>query len=94
MAQSKQTTDHEEIRRWAEDREGTPATVAATAESDEPGILRIDFPGYSGDQTLEPISWDDFFDKFDESDLAFVYQEEADDGELSRFCKFVARRPK
>jgi hypothetical protein len=94
MSKSKTTTDHEVIRQWAEKRKGTPATVAETADDDGAGILRIDFPGYAGEQTLEPISWDEFFDKFDESELAFVYQEEIGDGDPSRFCKFVARRAK
>jgi hypothetical protein len=94
MSKSATTTDHEEIRRWAEKRQGKPATVAATADDGEAGILRIDFPGYSGEESLEEISWDDFFEKFDESNLAFVYQDESEGGDPSRFCKFVARKPK
>lgn len=53
--------------------------------------MRIDFPGYSGEESLEQIACDDFFDKFEEQNLAFLYEEETDDGELSRFCKFVGR---
>jgi hypothetical protein len=34
------TTDHEQIRRWAEERRGTPATVKSTMMKDEPGVLR------------------------------------------------------
>src|SRR5947209_9412676 len=74
MANSRTTTDHDEIRRWAEERGGVPSTVAATEQGGEPGILRIDFPGYSGEGTLEEISWDDFFRKFDENGLAFLYE--------------------
>lgn len=91
MSQAKTTTDHETIRRWAEERGGHPATVKATETGGEPGILRIDFPGYSGEGTLEEIDWDDFFAKFDESNLAFIYQEQTDDGKPSRFCKLVDR---
>lgn len=87
---AKTTTDHETIRQWAEERGGKPATVARTAEGDEPGILRIDFPGYSGEESLEEISWDAFFDKFEDQQLAFLYQEEKD-GNVSRFHKFVRR---
>lgn len=90
MAQAQTTTDHDVIRRWTEDRGGRPATVKRTA-GEEPGILRIDFPGYSGEESLEKIGWDDFFDKFEEQDLAFLDQETTDDGELSRFCKLVNR---
>jgi hypothetical protein len=88
---SKTTTDHDEIRRWAEARGGKPATVKRTEQGGEPGILRIDFPGYSGEGTLEEISWEDFFAKFEESELAFVYQEAKADGEPSYFSKLVRR---
>ncbi|WP_437489071.1 hypothetical protein WME75_10005 [Sorangium sp. So ce1014] len=89
---SKMTIDHDEIRQWAESRGGRPATVKSTEKDGEPGILRIDFPGYSGEGSLEEISWEDFFAKFEESNLAFVYQEETADGEPSNFSKLV-RRP-
>jgi len=95
MAQATQTTDHETIRKWVEDRQGRPATVAASVqENEEAGILRIDFPGYSGEESLKAISWEEFFEKFDCANLAFLYQEEAEDGTRSRFCKFVNRKPK
>jgi hypothetical protein len=91
-ASSRMTTDHDEIRKWAEKRGGKPATVAGTERGDEEaGILRIDFPEYGNDDKLEEVSWDDFFEKFDESNLAFVYQEETSDGDTSRFGKFVDR---
>ncbi len=87
--QSKTTTDHNEIRKWVEDRGGHPATVAGTGDNSDPGLLRIDFPGYSGKGRLEEISWDDFFKKFDEKNLAFLYQDQKKDGEESRFWKLV-----
>jgi hypothetical protein len=87
MANSRTTTDHEEIRRWAEERGGVPSTVIRTEQSGEPGILRIDFPGFSGEDTLEEISWDDFFRKFEESNLAFLFEEDSS----SRFNKLVSR---
>lgn len=49
------------------------------------------FPGYSGDGTLERVSWEDFFEKFDEVGLEFLYQDKTRDGETSRFFKFVSR---
>ena len=88
---SKTTTDHKKIKQWVEDRGGYPATVKNTGSEDEPGLLRIDFPGYSGENSLERISWEDFFDKFDEKNLAFLYQDEMRSGEESRFFKFVSR---
>ncbi len=88
---SKTTADHNEIRKWAEAREGKPAIFKRTASGDEPGVLRIDFPGYSGAGSLEEISWEDFFQKFDEKNLAFLYQDITSSGEQSRFFKFVSR---
>lgn len=85
------TTDHDFIKQWVEERGGRPATVKATGDKKEPGILRIDFPGYSGEQELEEISWLEFFDKFEEANLAFLYQEETSGGEQSRFSKFISR---
>src|SRR4051794_25861613 len=86
---SKTTQDHEEIRRWAEERGGKPAHVKSTESGDDIGIIRIDFPGYSGQGSLEEITWDEFFEKFDDNDLALVYQEETAEGERSNFNKIV-----
>jgi hypothetical protein len=88
---SKTTTDHDEIRRWAEERGGKPATVKGTESGgEEAGVLRIDFPGGEEDR-LEEISWDEWFDKFDSENLAFLYQEEVKSGDESRFFKLVSR---
>jgi hypothetical protein len=89
---SKFTSDHDEIRSWVESRGGKPASVRKTEKKGEAaGVLRIDFPGGAGDPPLERISWEDFFEKFDEEDLAMVYQDETQDGDKSYFCKFVNR---
>jgi hypothetical protein len=88
---SRSTTSHNVIRKWVEARGGHPATVKATGDAKDPGLLRIDFPGYSGKRSLEPISWDEFFDKFDEKNLAFLYQDKTATGKPSRFCKMVSR---
>jgi hypothetical protein len=94
MSKSKRTTDHEQIRQWAEARNGKPARVQGTGDPDDAGLLRIDFPEKETaeeDEELEEISWDEFFEKFDEKRLAFVYQEQTAAGETSRFNKFVSR---
>jgi len=89
MSDSATTTDHKVIKKWAEERDGRPATVRATEEDGHAGILRIDF-GPTEDR-LEEIEWNEFFRKFDESDLAFLHQDRTKDGKLSRFHKFVRR---
>ena len=90
MTDSVTTTDHNEIRRWAELRDGTLAAVRATESDDDPGFLRIRFRDESTDQ-LDGISWDEFFAKFDDARLAFLYQDKTAEGDTSRFHKFVRR---
>ncbi len=79
------TVDHNEIRKWAEDRGAQPTQGG--------GAIRLDFPGWSGERSLEPITWEEFFETFEKSRLAFLYQEETADGERSNFNKFVKRAP-
>jgi hypothetical protein len=88
---AKATIDHDEIRRWVESHGGHPAMVKSTANDGRGGILRIDFPGYSGENTLEEVSWESFFEKFEESKLAFLYQDKTVSGSPSRFNKLVSR---
>jgi hypothetical protein len=86
MSSSDTTTDHDKIREWAEARGGHPSKVDTGGKG---GILRIDFG--EPEDNLEEISWDEFFQIFDESELAFLYQDKTADGGKSRFNKFVNR---
>ena len=89
---SNRTTEHAKIRQWAEARNGKPARVQGTGEAEDVGLLRIDFPEeHEEEEGLEEITWDEFFEKFDEKRLAFVYQDKTAAGETSRFNKFVSR---
>jgi hypothetical protein len=81
------TTDHDVIRKWVEARGGHPARVKGRGPG---GILRIDFG--EPEESLEEISWDEFFKVFDDNDLAFLHQDKTHDGKTSRFCKFVERQ--
>lgn len=87
MSDSKTTQDHNTIRKWAEARGGKPAHVTATGNNGDAGILRLDFD--PADRNLKTISWEEFFRKFDEEHLSFLYQEKTADGHTSRFHKFV-----
>ena len=89
-ATATKTTDHEEIKAWVEKRGGRPASAPGTGGKEDAGVLRIDFPG-AGDEDLEHLEWDAFFQKFDDAQLAFLYQEKTADGKLSRFNRFVKR---
>ncbi|MDB6083224.1 MAG: hypothetical protein JWN43_1105 [Gammaproteobacteria bacterium] len=88
---SKATTDHDEIRAWAEERGAKPACVKGTGGKNDIGILRLDFPGYTGEDKLHEIPWEAWFKKFDERKLALVYQETTASGEKSNFNKLVSR---
>jgi hemerythrin superfamily protein len=88
---AKTTTDHETIRKWVEARGGSPARVKSTGNGGDPGILRVDFPGFSGKGSLESIEWKEFFDWFDKNELAFIYQDRTRGGQPSRFNKLVSR---
>ena len=91
MSESKTTTNHNEIRRWVEERGGSPARVKGTDEKGEGGLLRIDYAGFTGEDTLEQISWEEFFAAFDKNKLAFLYQDKLESGETSRFSKLIDR---
>jgi hypothetical protein len=86
MSEAQITTDHRAIRSWAESRDGSPAKV----ETDKPGgVLRIDFG--EPEDSLTQISWDEFFQIFENSKLAFLHQDITENGGTSRFNKFVDR---
>ena len=69
MSAARTTTDHGIIRKWAEQRGGRPAAVAATHEDDAGGLLKIDFG--KKEDTLDEISWDEFFETFEDARLGF-----------------------
>ena len=90
-SRSRTLTDHDQIRNWAQERGARPACVRQTGGNGDVGMIRLDFPGYSGEQSLEEVSWDDWFRKFDESKLALLVQDETAGGEQSNFNKLIGR---
>lgn len=74
------TTGHEIIRAWALERGATPALLAGTQMG-----LRFDWG--EGGEELEPISWRDFFDIFEEEGMAFAHIE----GDDSSVYDFILR---
>lgn len=87
MSEARITTDHDTIRRWVEKRGGHPARVEGTSVAGSSGVLLLDY----GEPTMlevEEISWNDFFDGFEENELAFLYPEDTDE---VRFAKLVGR---
>jgi len=90
-ASARPLTDHDESRQWAEERGATPSCVIGTGGRGDTGMIRLDFPGYSGEGSLQEISWDDWFEKFDENNLALMVQEKPARGQKSNFNKLVKR---
>jgi hypothetical protein len=85
------TTDHEEIKQWAEEHNARPAVVRHETRGGGVGIIDIDLAHFGEDEYVEPISWEDFFEQFDERNLAFVYEKETLPGEKHWFHKFTKR---
>jgi hypothetical protein len=84
---SEATTDHGTIRRWAEAKGGKPAAVDRTHKDGDVGIIRIMFPKSprSEHENLVEISWDEFFQEFEQRELALIYDEDG------LFSKIVGR---
>ncbi len=81
------TTDHDTVRKWAESKGGKPAAVGRTHAGGDVGIIRIMFPDnlQSEHDALTEITWDEFFEEFEERKLALLYDEK------SLFSKIIGR---
>lgn len=81
------TTDHDEIRTWADRHGGKPAAVDRTHSEGDVGIIRIMFPKAprSEHDHLVEISWDAFFQEFEDRSLALLYEPD------SMFSKIIGR---
>lgn len=87
---SKISSDHETVKRWAQERGGKPAKVKGTGGNGSVGMIRFTFS--KTHHALEEISWDEFFKEFDKNGLALLYQEQTRDGKQSRFFKFISKQ--
>ena len=68
------TTDHEEIRRWAQAHNAVPAEVHPRKFDSEPAVLRFLFGNAPAQaDTLEAVTWEHFFALFDLMGLSLVY---------------------
>lgn len=81
MKGMKVTTDHGEIKAWITSQNGKPDIMLTPGVGNSEVGLRIDFPGKEDEVYLNDsirsvdVSWDDFFAKFEEMGLAFMYEE-------------------
>ena len=82
------TRSHELIRIWAAKHGAVPAEVKRLVHDGEVCTLHFLFgKARSGTPDLRPISWDDFFARFDLMDLALAYEEQGSDFNLVRMEK-------
>ena len=81
------TTDRATIRQWADGHGGRPAAVTSTHKGGDTGIIRIMFPDSprSDHESLTEISWDEFFEEFEQRRLALLYDPKG------MFSKLVGR---
>jgi hypothetical protein len=77
------TRDHGVIREWAERHQAQPATGIETKSgpatlhvTDGGAVVRFNFPAAA---KFRPISWEEWFEIFDQHRLLFVYEEEISD---------------
>lgn len=82
------THSHDVIISWAEARNAMPATVPGTEHDGRLGVLRFDIPGWGSQQALEHVTWEQWFETFDERQLVMIFQEHMESGRPSNFFHF------
>lgn len=77
------TTDRETIRQWAEEHDVIPVRTTQTEttveDSSNPYWLRTET---ERTDTMERLSWDEFFQQVEENELVIVFHDESDDHPL------------
>lgn len=86
MSDQKQTTDHKAIQSFAEENNLKPARVKESSNGDLIRLMQPSSPASENDK-LEEISWNKWFEAFEENDLALVYEA----GDSKDFNKLVSR---
>lgn len=81
------TTNHDVIRKWAQERDAIPSTVEGTKQRETIAVLRFDFPLGGRGGGLRHVSWDEWFKAFDGRQLNFIYQEQLTNGRQSNFFR-------
>ncbi len=88
------TSDHSEIRSWAERLGGRPAIIDhPIARADKIGI-RIEFPGETHEVLMSetrPASWDEFFKVFEDQRLLLSYDDDPTGSDPTEWYRFEKR---
>ena len=87
------TRDHQLIKRWAAEHQAQPATGEVTASgagtvdvNDGGAGIRFNFPAAG---RFRPITWDEWFENFEEHELVFVFDRDLTGGTPSYRYKLV-----
>lgn len=71
------TTNHDEIRIWADAHKAVPTEVLPEHLNHLPSVLRLMFPQMAAERKdVRVITWEEFFLKFDLLGLTFVYEQD------------------
>jgi len=82
------TRDHAEIRRWAAAHDAVPAEIVPLKFDGEPTILHFLFgDARVGTPELRPITWEDFFARFDVMELSLAFDDDSGDFHIVRVEK-------
>lgn len=85
------TRNHNKIRKWVEEHGGIPAYTAEKITPDEQEkVLRIIFKNEKNSEKIIVMNWNDFFTKFDQANLAFLYSDDLENGNKTNYYKFVS----
>ena len=84
------TTDRALVRDLVEEYGGYPAHVEQSEGEGDRGLLRVAFPDVPSrdadrNEDLKELSWETFFDQFEEEGLALVYPENLGDEAAADF---------
>ncbi len=83
MSTIKMTTDHTAIQEWAEKNNGTPQLIDDPSFTGDIPSVRIDFPvriddSFLSESMLRDVTWEVFFARFEQEQLAFIYRDDVD----------------
>lgn len=91
------TISHDEIRKWVETHHGRPSIIGDFNLNPESLGVRIDFPGKKDEELLPEsvpvtdVTWNSFFQVFDDKNLAFIYSSHFDPADPLSSFKFINR---
>lgn len=84
----KYTIDQREIREWIEEHGGVPTVLTETSEDEEDGVESADMLHISfdpNDPEMVEMEWEEFFERFDNDNLALVYDDITPEGTIPDF---------